>query len=142
MFSKSCKYAIRSILFLAVYCSEEDRMGVDDLSEKLDVPKHFLAKILQQLTRHGLISSVKGRNGGFYLTDHNMNSNLLAVIESIDGSRVFKECVLGLPECSSVNPCPYHSAVKGYRDQFLLLVKEETIRQSAERIVLDNLKIR
>lgn len=142
MFSKSCKYAIRSILFLAIYASEENKMGVDDLAAKLDVPKHFLAKILQQLTRRGLISSVKGRNGGFYLTEENSNSNLLKVIESIDGPRAFKECVLGMTECTSNNPCPYHSTVKHYRDQLLILIREETIRESAARIVINNLKIR
>ena len=142
MFSKSCKYAIRSILFLAIYTSEDHKIGVDDLAAKLDVPKHFLAKILQQLTRFKLISSVKGRNGGFFLTEENKNSNLLAVIESMDGPRAFRECVLGMTECSNENPCPYHTAVRRYRDQFLILVKEETIRESAERIILNNLKIR
>lgn len=142
MFSKSCKYAIRSILFLAIHTSEEQKIGVGDLAVKLDVPKHFLAKILQQLTRHRLISSVKGRNGGFYLTEENKSSNLLTVIESIDGPRAFRECVLGMTECSNENPCPYHSAVRRYRDQFLTLVKEETISESAERIISNNLKIR
>ncbi|MCB0668962.1 MAG: Rrf2 family transcriptional regulator [Saprospiraceae bacterium] len=141
MFSKSCQYAIRAILFLAIYTSEDRRMGVDDLAAKLEVPKHFLAKVLQQLTRQNLIASAKGRNGGFYLTTENRNSNLLAVIESIDGPHAFHECILGMSKCSNENPCPYHSAVRHYRDQFLLLVREETIQESAERIVLNNLKI-
>lgn len=141
MFSKSCKYAIRSILYLALYTSEEAKMGVDELAAKLDVPKHFLAKILQQLTRNHLISSSKGRNGGFYLTQENKKSNLLAVIECIDGSRAFRECVLGLAECSNENPCPYHGTVRKYRDQFLILVEQETIEESAQRIKTDNLKI-
>ncbi len=141
MFSKSCKYAIRAVLFLAIYTSELHKMGVDDLSLKLDAPKPFLAKILQQLTRNGLISSQKGRNGGFFLSEQNRKSNLLAVIESIDGPRVFKECVLGLAECSNDHPCPYHHHVRKYRDQFLILVQEETIEETAQRITANNLKL-
>ncbi|MBK8506637.1 MAG: Rrf2 family transcriptional regulator [Saprospiraceae bacterium] len=141
MFSKSCKYAIRAILYLAVYTSEDQKMGVEDLAAKLDVPKHFLAKILQQLTRNRLVSSSKGRNGGFYLTKENQKSNLLAVIECMDGARAFRECVLGLAECSNENPCPYHGTVRKYRDQFLILVEEETIEESAQRIRTNNLKI-
>jgi Rrf2 family protein len=141
MFSKSCKYAIRAILYLALYTSKEQKMGVDELAAKLDVPKHFLAKILQQLTRNDLISSSKGRNGGFYLTEENKKLNLLAVIECMDGARAFRECILGLAECSNENPCPYHGTVRKYRDQFLMLVEQETIEESAQRIKLENLKI-
>ena len=141
MFSKSCQYAIRAILYLAVYTSESQKIGVEELAERLDVPKHFLAKILQQLTRNLLISSSKGRNGGFYLTDDNKKSNLLAVIDCMDGMRAFRECVLGLAECSNENPCPYHGTVRKYRDQFLILVEQETIAESAQRIKLNKLKI-
>lgn len=141
MFSKSCQYAIRAILYLATNTSEERRMGVDDLALKLNVPKHFLAKILQQLTRNRLISSVKGRNGGFFLTEANRKSNLLSVIECIDGSRAFQECVLGLSICSNANPCPYHGAVRKYRDQFLMIAQNETIDESAARIIANDLKL-
>jgi Rrf2 family protein len=141
MFSKSCKYAIRAILFLAIYTSDEQKIGVEDLAAKLNVPKHFLAKILQQLTRNRLISSNKGRNGGFYLTSENKKSNLLTVIECMDGARTFRECILGLAECSNENPCPYHRTVRKYRDQFLILIEKETIEESALRIKNDNLKI-
>lgn len=142
MFSKSCKYAIRSVLFLAIYTSEQRKLGVDDLALKLCVPRHFLAKILQQLTRQGLISSAKGRNGGFYLSKENRKSNLMTIIESMDGPQALHECVLGMAECSNEEPCLYHHIVREFYDQFLFLAKEESIEDSAERIILNNLKIR
>ncbi len=139
MFSKSCEYAIRTVLFLA--SNPQEITGVEILAEKLDVPKHFLAKILQQLSRNGLISSVKGRNGGFYLSDKNKKQNLLSVIECIEGPGLFQHCIIGLANCSSASPCPYHHVIATYREEFYTLLKNESIEESARRINADNLKL-
>lgn len=142
MFSKSCKYAIRAVFYLAAYASEEVKLGVDTLAEKLNVPKHFLAKILQTLVRNHLVSSAKGRRGGFYLSEKNKKSNLLSVIECIEGPGTFTTCILGLSECSNETPCPYHLSVKKYRDKFYDLVASESIEESAKRIKSQNLKLK
>jgi len=129
-------------MYLATESSEAKKVGVEEISSALDVPKHFLAKILQQLTRKRLISSSKGRNGGFYLSEDNKTLNLLSVIECIDGPGAFSDCVLGLEACSNDNPCPYHNTVKKYRDGFFDVIENETIEESASRIKSHNLRLR
>jgi len=140
MFSKSCEYAIRAVLFLASYPAGEI-VGVEILAEKLQVPRHFLAKILQQLSRNRLVSSVKGRNGGFYLSESNRKESLSSIIETMEGPGVFTTCVLGLENCSNEAPCPYHHVVKPLRDNFYELLKGESINESARRIEDQNLKL-
>lgn len=141
MFSKSCKYAIRAVLFLATNTEDGRKMGVEELASELDVPKHFLAKILQQLTKNKMISSAKGRNGGFYLNEKNKSSNLLAVIESFEGKGTFTDCVLGLDSCSNENPCPYHGTMHRFRKEFLVQLQNETIEETAQRINTQDLKL-
>lgn len=134
MFSKSCKYGIRAVLYLAIHSSEEKKLGVKEVAEAIEVPKHFLAKILQQLSRHGLISSTKGPSGGFYLSDADRNNPLRKVVESLDGPEVFSSCILGLPVCSSENPCPLHSKAMKYRDGLLELIEGNTIEELGKRV--------
>jgi Rrf2 family protein len=134
MFSTTCQYAIRAVLFLAVQTNEENKLGVDKLSEALEIPKHFLAKILQQLAKQNLISSSKGRNGGFFLSSVNKEEKLLDIIHAIDGKKVFDSCILGLKECSAERPCPYHEYVVELRSKFYYTLKTETIEESAKRI--------
>ena len=129
-------------MYLATESSEEKKSGVDEIASALEVPKHFLAKILQRLTRNRLISSAKGRNGGFYLSEANQASNLLSVVECIDGPGAFNDCVLGLESCSHENPCPYHNSVTKYRDAFFKLIMNETIGESASRIKSHNFRLR
>lgn len=141
MFSKSCKYAIRAVLYLAVNSNEEKKLGVKEISEELDVPKHFLAKILQQLSKHGLISSTKGPSGGFYLSESDLHKPLRLVVESIDGPEVFHSCILGLPVCSSENPCPLHTTAFAYRQGLLQLLDDQDIEELARKVKTNELNI-
>lgn len=141
MFSKSCKYAIRAILYLAVKAREGQKVGVQEIAEELEVPKHFLAKILQQLSRNHLIASIKGPNGGFYLSEENREANLIKVVECIDGPEIFSSCLLGLPVCSSENPCPLHVQAFAYREGLLYQIKHQTIEELANRIERERLQL-
>ena len=142
MFSNSCKYAIRAVLYLAMKSNETTKLKVDELAKSLDIPKHFLAKVLQQLTKHQIISSLKGRNGGFYLSEKNRTCNLLMVIEAIDGPVKMPDCVLGLDNCSDNTPCPYHFTFNDFSNKFYAQLKEETIEMCSKRIDYSKLTLK
>lgn len=141
MFSNSCKYAIRAVLYLATSTDDEKKMKVDDIAEALAIPKHFLAKLLMQLTKHQIVSSLKGRNGGFYLTKKDRQRTLLDVVEAIDGSSKMRECVLGLDNCSDQRPCPYHFTVGEFKNKFYAQLRDETIEKCSKRIEEWELKL-
>ena len=140
MFSKSCKNAIRAVLYLAIHSDEDRKLGVDSIATELGVSRHFLAKTLQLLAKADFISSARGPNGGFYLNAANRRSNLLSIIRYMDGPESVSECVLGLPNCSNDNPCPFHVHVKKFRDglnQFLFM---QSIEEAAKRISQEDLR--
>jgi Rrf2 family transcriptional regulator, iron-sulfur cluster assembly transcription factor len=141
MFSKTCKYGLRAVLYLATHTHENRKIGVKEIAEELGVPGPFLAKLLQQLARAQIVSSTKGPNGGFYMDAHNMASNLRQVVESIDGPDVFSSCIMGLPACSSVNPCPLHEKAVIYRHSLLDLVERQSVGEVAHRITESGLSL-
>ncbi len=141
MFSKACKYAIRSSLYLAAHTSDQHKLGVKEIAEELEIPKHFLGKILQQLSRQGLISSTKGPSGGFYLSEENAKVTLSQIVECIDGLDIFNKCILGLAECSSPNPCPLHTQAAAYREGLNFQLKHQTITELARKVKAEQLKI-
>ncbi|MCB0485648.1 MAG: Rrf2 family transcriptional regulator, partial [Flavobacteriaceae bacterium] len=67
MFSKACEYAIRATLYISIKSIEGSRLGIKEIAKEIDSPEPFTAKILQTLSREGIISSIKGPNGGFFL---------------------------------------------------------------------------
>ncbi|MFQ5446768.1 MAG: RrF2 family transcriptional regulator, partial [Saprospiraceae bacterium] len=108
MFSKTCQYAIRGVIHIARNTKNGEAIGVKTIANSLKVPQQFLAKILQQLVRHHLLCSLKGPHGGYYLSDSNLDADLLSIARCIDGDLVLDSCLLGLPSCNSSNPCHLH----------------------------------
>lgn len=141
MFNKQTQYALRAVTYLAVNSKPSKKIGVNIIAEELDVPKQFLSKILQSLVNHKLLHSSKGKSGGFYLTNKNMDSNLRSIIEIFDGDDIFCSCVMGLPKCSSENPCPLHESSIIYRNQLVEILEKQSIRELAKSVVRDGFAI-
>ena len=140
MFSKSTEYALRAVLFIAKHGSPENKLGIAAISEAIDSPRSFTAKILQKLTRdNALISSVTGPNGGFYLTADAKKSSMMKILELLEEDKVITKCVLGLQECSEVNPCPMHHQYKHIKPQLVDLFENKTINDLLTE--LDNTSI-
>ena len=104
------------------------------IADELDVPAQYLAKILQDLARIGLLQSTRGRGGGFRLGRAPEDIRLLEVVEAVDGPGFSEEgCVLGLQECSKIHPCPLHWQWKEIRDALIETLGETTLQDIASR---------
>jgi len=134
MLSNACQYAIRSVLYLAIYGDENKKLGVKNIAEELEVPQPFLAKLLQKLSKSHLISSLKGPKGGFYLSDKDKNNTVFDIIDCIDGTQAFSSCFLGLKQCSDINPCPVHFTVAPFKEKLMLDFNQKNIQQFADEI--------
>lgn len=82
--------------------------SIKDLTKELNLPYHFVAKILQGLTRKGLLTSLRGPSGGFELGMPAEDITLFQIVEAIDGTRFMHSCLLCFPECSNKNRCAVH----------------------------------
>jgi len=127
MLTNQSKYAVRAVLYLAVYTSIDKKMGSKEVAEKIKVPAPFLAKILQKLVREAIISSTKGPNGGFYLTEKNLSHSMLDIVRVIEGLELLGECFLGLPRCGDDNPCAIHHLVAPFKHTMIEEMGDKTI---------------
>jgi Rrf2 family protein len=134
VFSKTCEYAIRAVLFVAHRTASGGRVGIKEISAGIDSPEPFLAKILQDLSRKGIIQSAKGPNGGFYLGNEALKRPLADVVEAIDGDGIFTGCALGLKQCSEINPCPLHNQFKSIRSEIHNLLQTTEIGNFNEEL--------
>lgn len=129
MLSNACKYAIRSVLYLALQSDENNKIGVKKIAEELETPQPFLAKLLQQLNKGNLVSSTKGPNGGFYLSTKDKERAVWDIVKNMDGTSKFEECFLGLSTCSDENPCPVHFIVSPFKEKLMENFRDKTISQ-------------
>ncbi len=128
MFSKSTEYALRATIFIAKYGTIEAKLSIAKISKAIGSPKSFTAKILQKLTQDNiLIHSSPGPNGGFYMTTESKSCNLMKTLAILNEDSVVTKCVLGLQECSELNPCPMHERYKHIKPLLIEMFEEKTI---------------
>ena len=128
MFSNSTKYAINAIVHM-LNNGKANKYTVVDMANKLDIPQPYLSKLLQQLSKAGIISSAKGRGGGFYLSDKNLARPLIDIVICIEGHNVFKKCILGLEQCDDDNPCLLHDQFGMFRQSISQSVCKDSMQQ-------------
>ena len=134
MFSKSCEYAIKAMIFIAQKSDEQTRVGVKEIAKGADTPEPFIAKILQELSKKKLVQSIKGPNGGFFMTDKNLKSSIADIVKAIDGDGIYKDCVLGLKACSEKNPCPVHFEFKEIKKNLVSMIENNTIGEFKDKL--------
>jgi Rrf2 family protein len=134
MIGKTSAYAIRALVYILLQNQGGHRPGFKEVAEKTDSPEPFTAKILQNLARAGLISSIKGRGGGFFFDNPLEPLPVYDVIRITEGEKVFIACGFGMKHCDSKNPCPFHDEYTFVRDGYLEMVKKQTIQMLATKI--------
>jgi Rrf2 family protein len=127
MFSKSCEYAIRAMLFVAQKSTLETRIGAKDIAKGIDAPEHFIAKIMQDLGKKKLVHSVKGPNGGFYVDEHHLKASIGDIVKAVDANGIYMDCVLGLKVCSAETPCPVHFEYKMIQASMIQMIENQAI---------------
>lgn len=135
MFSKACEYGIRALIYITSKSIDDQRVNINDISEEIDSPPAFTAKVLQKLVKGNIIESIKGPNGGFYISEKNgVQVKLAEIVLLIDGDTVYNGCGLGLKECSSVNPCPIHEKFNAVRGDLKKMLQETSLKELSKQL--------
>ena len=133
LYSRSAEYAIRAFVHLA-QLPDGRYVMVKQIAAEEEIPAHFLAKILQQLARKGLLRSSKGPTGGFSLRIPADEVRLLDIVEALDGLAEYEKCASGLAECSDDMPCPLHDSWKTLRSRIMDYLGRNTIADLAKAL--------
>ena len=133
MFSNSCRYGIRAILYIASRQQGDEKTGLKQISRDLALPTPFLAKVLQQLAKQKILKSLKGPHGGFSLAKDPKKISILDIVRTIDGEEVFTNCLIHNTTCTCVDkkkePCPLHENYSKVRSELIDLFSSTTVHE-------------
>ncbi|QXP58903.1 RrF2 family transcriptional regulator [Olleya sp. HaHaR_3_96] len=136
MFSKSCEYGLRAVIFVAQQSSKGEKVGLITISEEINSPSAFTAKILQQLTKAHILTSIKGRYGGFFIEDNKMDTKLSEIVSLLDGDAIYNGCGLGLKQCDANSPCPLHFKFIEIRDSLKAMLESTSLKALVDDLSL------
>ncbi|HEX6037029.1 Rrf2 family transcriptional regulator [Longimicrobium sp.] len=107
MLSQTSEHAIRALLYLAQRPTGE-AVPAERIARALGAPANYLAKTLNALARHGLVTGTRGPTGGFCLRVPASDITLARVVEAFGELRPQAMCMLGDRPCSALTPCAAH----------------------------------
>jgi Rrf2 family protein len=110
MLSQTLEYALRAVAFLAQAGAQA--RTAQEIAEATRVPANYLAKVLGQLARAGVVSSQRGLGGGFALARPAGDLSILEVAAAVDPIQRITGCPLDLPEHANAL-CALHSRLDG-----------------------------
>jgi Rrf2 family protein len=123
--TKNIHYAIKSLLYFAKDTARV--VSVNELVKKLNMRKAFLRKILQALSKQGILKSLKGNGGGFML---NINPDKIRIIDIVsifrDDSDIFS-CLFEENICPHPDTCLLMRKMKNIESQLNNTLKQLTI---------------
>lgn len=113
--TRESDYAVRCVLYLS-RCSGENPVMIETIAAEMDIPRSFLAKILQRLARAEIVKSFRGVKGGFQLNRPTSKISLLNVIEAIEGPVAMNRCTIDPQRCNFSSTCTVHPVWKTLQD--------------------------
>ncbi|HVJ06964.1 MAG TPA: Rrf2 family transcriptional regulator [Acidisarcina sp.] len=102
--TKKADYGLMALKFLAEHVNTAS-LSAKDIAEAYGIPTPLLAKILQRLTKAGLLRSHAGMNGGYVLSRDAREISAYEVIHAIDGAFFLTSCVKAAESCDLHNSC-------------------------------------
>ncbi len=129
MLSKQSQYILKALSYIV---KNRGLVDIKTIADRENIPLHFLASLMQELARKKVISSKKGKNGGFFLTDKQKEISIFEVISHFEDMDKFSSCGMGFRYCSEEKPCPLHSYYKKYREGFKQTLVKQKIKNLAD----------
>src|SRR5579871_1765149 len=105
MLSQTVEYALRAVVHLAA--ESPALRTTDQVAKATRVPKAYLSKVLQSLTRAQIVESHRGLGGGMTLAKKPSELTILQVVNAVDPIARIRTCPLGL-SAHGVRLCPLH----------------------------------
>ena len=131
LITRDTDYAIRALSCIAG--TDNGKAAVSDLVKNLEIPRPFLRKILQVLTKKGFLKSFKGKGGGFALTKKPDKINVFQLIEAFQGSFQLSEHVLKGKNCPRVKTCYLKKRMDKIEKDVINELKSVTIKSMVKK---------
>jgi len=131
MITTTGEYALRAMAYMA-RLEQGKYVLAKDMGRELGIPPNYLSKVLQALTRQGLLESMRGRNGGFRMDREPAEIYLFEILAAVEPMRRYETCILGEKKCCDETACPIHFTWKEARGKVLSMFQKTPLTMLIE----------
>jgi len=136
MLSQKAKYAIKALLALARAQERDELLQSAEIASRHNIPKKFLDLILYELRGHGLVHSVRGREGGYQLSQPAADISIARILRAVDGPLAPLPCasVTAYRKCSDCDDeksCAVRRMMREVRDAASAILDNMSLAEAA-----------
>jgi len=129
--SKKADYALIAVRHLATHGAEHSQSSAD-IAEAYRISPQLLAKVLQRLAKHGLVTARHGSSGGYQLARHPKDISALEFISAVDGPMMITSCVTSHGACGQSNTCTVREPLRKVNESIVQVLRAVSISQMTE----------
>ncbi|MBZ5580009.1 MAG: Rrf2 family transcriptional regulator [Acidobacteriia bacterium] len=129
--TRAADYAIRVMIHLAAF-APGTRASRAELAAASECPEQFLSKVLQSLTRAGLVISHRGNTGGFELSPAHRGATMLEIVEAVEGPIRLNVCLGADDDCARQPWCAAYQIWSDAQDALTGVLRKANIAELAE----------
>ena len=131
--TRAADYAVRVMMHMAGL-PPGTRTSRADLANAAGCPEQFLSKVLQDLTRAGLVTSHRGNTGGFELPPGHYAATVLEVVEAVEGPIRLILCLASKQTCERQDWCPAHCVWARAQEALTGVLRNTSIAELAQQL--------
>jgi Rrf2 family protein len=131
--SKKTDYALMAMKHLATR-PDAGSASAREIAEQYDIPIELLAKVLQRLTRRGLLTSHQGTRGGYRLARSADSVSVADIIEAIDGPLTVTACSTDAENCEQYEKCSVRDPLWRIKDRIVSALSTCSLREVATEV--------
>ena len=131
--TRAADYAVRVMSHMAGL-PPGTRTSRTDLATAAGCPDQFLSKVLQDLTRAGLVVSHRGNTGGFELPAKQLGATVLEVVEAVEGPVRLNICLAHEHACERQQWCPAHTMWARAQEALVGVLRATSIADLAKQV--------
>lgn len=136
------RYAVTALLDLAVQTNRQDSaVSLSDIAKRQSISISYLEQLFSKLRKRGLVTSIRGAAGGYYLSKPLDEIDVMSIISAVDESIDAMQCE-GRGDCQGGAMCLTHDlwcALSNHVEQYLKnitlaqLLNMENVQSISER---------
>jgi len=131
MLSKKTKYGLKALSYLAKQ-KQNVPVLISDISTSENISRKFLESILLSLKKNGILSSKKGKGGGYFLLKKPSEIKISTVMRVLEGPIAMLPCVSlnyyeKCEDCKDEECCSLNTLMAEVRDSTLKILENKTL---------------
>ena len=130
--TKGTDYGARGVIYLAKQPVDAVVL-VGDIAREEGVSESYLAKILQDLAKGGVLRSHRGAKGGFSLARPPEQITLREIVELIEGPIALCRCLAPWGTCDIHDSCALRPVLNQAQNQMLSVLESTTLQDLANQ---------